>query len=363
MVGSLYLFLDPANPMSIAVTFVIVSQIIFWGGLCSNVVFDRLRTRFFYDVDDNDIVCDPSHILETKSTLNSKMKTLIVDDDEISLQIMKEMLISLGHTDITTCISGFDAIDIICRSDVNFDCLFLDVEMPAIDGVELCEFVRSVPDYTDVPIVMVTVKTGRQHVKAAFGAGATDYITKPYSIDELESRISAVQVAVSKDENIERVDRFISLTAMDNFLLQIERGGLFATNILTVKIEDFEQFRRRATTSELKNLLREFVVSTLAGLSDADALVAYAGNGVLACVSNTRAVDVVSLENLISERLLGKVSVEMRRNTYRPMVTVSTVQNISLQEREGESVFRLHCKIYDASEPTPIVLSTRKKSM
>lgn len=362
-IGSLYLFLDEANFVSIAATFIIISQIIFWGGLYSEIAVDRLRRVFLGAVNDDDIVSDPSHIIETSTMLNSKMKCLIVDDDEISLLIMKEMLVALGHTDLTTCISAHEALDVIDRSDVDFDCLFLDIEMPTMDGVELCEAVRAVPAYRDVPVIMVTVKTGREHVKAAFGAGATDYITKPYSIDELESRFSAMQVAVNKVKPFDGVDRFISLTAMDNFLLQIERGGLFATNILTVKIDDFEHFRKQASSSELKELLHEFAVSTLSGLSDTDALIAYAGKGILACVTNTRAVDVWSLENHVSECLFHQLSAEMSALVYQPKITVSAMQSISLQEREGESVFRLHCKIYDASEPRLNAQRSRKAMM
>lgn len=330
-------------------TFVIVRQIIFWGGLSLNIAFDRFGRRFLGLVNDDDIVNNPEHILETNAIMHPKMKCLVVDDDEISLQIMKEMLISLGHRDTTACISAPDALDVLDRND--FDCLFLDVEMPIMDGITLCDAVRARPAYKDVPIVMVTAKTGGEHVKAAFRAGATDYITKPYTTDELASRISAMQVVVNKDRSFDGVDRFISLTAMDNFLLQIERGGLFATNVLTIKVEGFELFQRRASSSEMKSFLRAFAVNTMASLSDTDSLVAYAGKGVLACVTTTRAVDIADLEYRISELFLNQCDAGMLRSIGRSNVTVSAMESIILQEREGKSVFRLHCKIYEASEP------------
>jgi CheY-like chemotaxis protein len=362
-VGSLFLFFNDGSILATLGTFVIVSQIIFWGGLSLNIAYDRIGRRFIGLLNDSDIVSNPAHILETNASINPKMRCLVVDDDEISLQIMKEMLVSLGHTDVITCISGHDALDVLDRSDKQFDCLLLDIEMPTMGGDVLCGVVRAQPAFKDVPIIMVTAKTGREHVKAAFRAGATDYITKPYSESELASRLSAMQVKVNKDRPFDGVDRFISLTAMDNFLLQIERGGLFATNVLTIKVEGFELFQKRASTSEVKSFLREFAVSTLASLSDTDALVAYAGKGILACVTTTRSIDVASLETQISEHLFDQRDAGMPRNIGQANVTVSAMQNISLQEREGESVFRLHCKIYDASEPQLRSARSRKRAV
>jgi DNA-binding response OmpR family regulator len=277
------------------------------------------------------------------------MKCLIVDDDELCLSIMEEMLNALGHFDVTACLTAHDALTVIGESETPFECLFLDIDMPHMDGVTLCGAIRAQEIYRDVPIVMVTAKTGREHVKAAFGVGATDYITKPYSLEDLQSRISAIQVAVQRDSPIEDGGKLISLTAMDNYLLQIERGGLFATSILTIKIEDFDLIEQQVSNAEKRSILQKFAVSTLSAFSATDALIAYAGDGVLASIINSQNVDVPAFEVAIERRLSAQIRAETLAYSSPLNVIVSGVENISLSDEEGQSVFHLHCKIHDAA--------------
>lgn len=350
-VSAFYLITQDATTPSTIVAFLIISQVIFWGGITFTMAYERLQRRYAGRVDDDDIVSEPGYILPNASTKDLSVRCLVVDDDEISLLIMKEMLMALGQNDVTICSSAQDALKIINESATAFDHLFLDIEMPNMGGVELCNIIRQQDAYRDTPIIMVTVKKGREDVKAAFGAGATDYITKPYSVDELESRLSAIRVAPNKRKSFDGVDRFISLTAMNNYLLQIERGGLFATNILTIKIDNYADLKTQTTQGELRNVLRDFARCTLTSLSDTDALVAYAGNGILACVTNTRKLDAHAVEHRISTQLFDTNRQTSTATRLVSGVSASTIQSISLEEREGESVFKLHCKIYDATEP------------
>jgi DNA-binding response OmpR family regulator len=347
--GAIYILLSDATFVAVVGTFVAVSQTFFWGSLSLEMLYRRIGKRIFGLLDDEDFVSKPANIFEKKIEAKPNMKCLIVDDDELCLSIMEEMLNALGHFDVTACLTAHDALTVIGESETPFECLFLDIDMPHMDGVTLCGAIRAQEIYRDVPIVMVTAKTGREHVKAAFGVGATDYITKPYSLEDLQSRISAIQVAVQRDSPIEDGGKLISLTAMDNYLLQIERGGLFATSILTIKIEDFDLIEQQVSNAEKRSILQKFAVSTLSAFSATDALIAYAGDGVLASIINSQNVDVPAFEVAIERRLSAQIRAETLAYSSPLNVIVSGVENISLSDEEGQSVFHLHCKIHDAA--------------
>ncbi len=238
------------------------------------------------------------------------MNILLVDDDDVSLQILSGMLREIGYNRITTCLSGAEAEAIIAAAKLPFDCMFLDIRMPEYDGIELTSAIRKQPEYKETPIIMVTAMTDRNHISRAFTAGADDYVTKPFEIDDLTARISAaemtfrqslrasdiqtvdpVQLAAGRwTSEIVQTDRaiggVITIAAMNNYLQQIERGGLFATNFLAVKIKDYDRLITENKAEETRNLLARVSDVLSAGLNNRHAFIAYAGNGVFACVVN-----------------------------------------------------------------------------
>ncbi|MDB5657532.1 MAG: response regulator [Cypionkella sp.] len=94
-----------------------------------------------------------------------------------------------GFPDVTTASSGQRALDALANSDDSFDCLLLDINMPGMDGVELCERVRRLEAYRTTPIIMLTAMSEGEYIDSAFKAGTTDYATKPFDIDELGARL------------------------------------------------------------------------------------------------------------------------------------------------------------------------------
>ena len=74
----------------------------------------------------------------------------------------------------------------------NPDLFLLDLMMPDPDGFKLCKILRAHPDFSKTPIIIITALDDNDSRVAAFGAGANDYITKPFHIDELALRIKAL---------------------------------------------------------------------------------------------------------------------------------------------------------------------------
>lgn len=130
--------------------------------------------------------------LTGNSLRSDGMKILAVDDDPIFLDLLLEMLRFQGHDDVSIAGSARDALALITCAAQPFDCFLLDIQMPEVNGVELCRSVRGLEAYRRTPIVMITALSGKNFVDAAFSAGATDYVTKPLDRLDLRARMGMV---------------------------------------------------------------------------------------------------------------------------------------------------------------------------
>ncbi len=122
-----------------------------------------------------------------KEIENSDIKILIVDDDPINLRVLSNYL-TLENYFITQAHDGSKALELIIE-DPDFDLIVLDVMMPGISGYEVCRTIRLDHPSNFLPVILLTVKDQMADLIDAFEAGANDYITKPFSKDELLSRV------------------------------------------------------------------------------------------------------------------------------------------------------------------------------
>ena len=114
------------------------------------------------------------------------LNVLAVDDDEQILRALRTSLKGRGY-DVRTASNGETALDIL--RDEKVDVVLLDLGLPGIDGHEV---IRQARAWRDVPIIVLTVRDSQEHKVAALDAGADDYVTKPFAIEELQARIRAV---------------------------------------------------------------------------------------------------------------------------------------------------------------------------
>ena len=114
------------------------------------------------------------------------LNVLAVDDDEQILRALRTSLKGRGY-DVRTASNGETALDIL--RDEKVDVVLLDLGLPGIDGHEV---IRQARGWRDVPIIVLTVRDSQEHKVAALDAGADDYVTKPFAIEELLARIRAV---------------------------------------------------------------------------------------------------------------------------------------------------------------------------
>jgi len=110
---------------------------------------------------------------------------LVVDDEPQITRVLRTTLSSHGY-DVRVAHDGESALEVM--KDWHTDLIVTDLGMPNVDGVELCRRVRHV---SEMPIIVLSVRDQEKTKIEALDAGADDYVTKPFSVDELMARIRA----------------------------------------------------------------------------------------------------------------------------------------------------------------------------
>ena len=113
-----------------------------------------------------------------------KHKILMIDDEEMILTMLKKCLETENFL-VYTADNAKKALELM---SVAPDIILLDINMPEMDGLELCQFVR---EHISCPIIFLTARVSEQDVIQGLSAGGDDYITKPFRVDELLARILA----------------------------------------------------------------------------------------------------------------------------------------------------------------------------
>ncbi len=111
-------------------------------------------------------------------------RLLIVDDEPDICNMLKDFFELLGYL-VYAAGSGLEAME---KLKLNPDMILLDINMPGMDGLQLCKRIRK---QINIPIIFLTAKVEEQDRINGLMAGGDDYITKPFSLDELQARVIA----------------------------------------------------------------------------------------------------------------------------------------------------------------------------
>ncbi|MDE6319008.1 MAG: response regulator transcription factor, partial [Lachnospiraceae bacterium] len=111
-------------------------------------------------------------------------KLLIIDDDTELLKMLRQYFL-LKKYEVITAENGMEALN---KINLQPDLILLDINMPRIDGIEVCQRIR---DKVDCPILFLTARVEEQDIVNGLSSGGDDYILKPFSLKELDARITA----------------------------------------------------------------------------------------------------------------------------------------------------------------------------
>jgi len=133
----------------------------------------------------------------------AKLKILVVDDEMFMRSLVRSHLNEMGviGANIEFAINGIEAAKLLKKDENIFNLILLDLEMPAVDGFTLLDFVRNSkrPEIRNVPVIVLTGHTDQGSVVKAAQVGIQGYIGKPVSRKDLEKRISAVLLPTEID--------------------------------------------------------------------------------------------------------------------------------------------------------------------
>jgi len=131
-------------------------------------------------------------------------KILLAEDDRNLGMLLSNYLNVKGH-DATLCVNGKEALESFKKE--SFDICILDIMMPEMDGITLLKEIRSINP--DMPVIFLTARNQKEDVIEGFKKGADDYMTKPFSMEELLYRIEAIFRRVSEPSSHKKEEVYV----------------------------------------------------------------------------------------------------------------------------------------------------------
>lgn len=193
-------------------------------------------------------------------------RVLVIDDEEHIVELIKFNL-ELNEFDVEAEYDGLEGY--IKVKQTKPDLVLLDLMLPGIDGMEVCKRIRADKDISSTPIIMLTAKHMEDDKINGLDVGADDYITKPFSVNELVARVNAVLRRYEKSKGNEagsieldeiKIDlknyevykngKKIDLTLKEFELLKLlaqNRGQVLSRNSLLDRIWGYEYFGETRT--------------------------------------------------------------------------------------------------------------------
>jgi len=120
--------------------------------------------------------------------IGENMKILIVDDSSVMRKVIKAAADVLDLETVEAQ-DGLEALDILAAGYRDIDLILLDWNMPGKTGFDVLQEIKGSDKYKHIPVMMVTTEGHKSSIVAAIRAGADNYLVKPFTVDELESKI------------------------------------------------------------------------------------------------------------------------------------------------------------------------------
>jgi two-component system chemotaxis response regulator CheY len=117
-----------------------------------------------------------------------EIKILLVDDQPLIRKIVRDILAQLGYMNVEEAENGQDALEKLKAK--KFDLIFLDWNMPVMQGIDVLRELRKMPAYKDTPVIMLTAEAEKEKVITAIQEGVTNYIVKPFKPATLKEKLA-----------------------------------------------------------------------------------------------------------------------------------------------------------------------------
>lgn len=260
------------------------------------------------------------------------MRILAVDDEPLVIRLLDATLKGLDYQDVEFATSGVQALHMLRTTSKPYSCILLDIRMPGMDGIELCQRIRRLPGYRHTPIIMLTALAEKVYIDQSFASGATDYINKPIDATELGARlrvakmlhleqhraeVSAIAERTLREEldtvrafdlsepvPIENVPRVINALALENYLHQLNNVGLFKVGLIGFQISHVANLYATNRPGPFLDILTDVAEAIFENTRTVESMISYFGDGgYVAVVPRASMFDTEELSNAISMTL------------------------------------------------------------
>lgn len=260
------------------------------------------------------------------AAMRPAMRILAVDDDPYILELLPLIATRNGFSDTITAASPAAALDIL-NADPTFGCLLLDINMPEMDGIELCRHIRAISAYQTTPIIMLTAMRDMKNMGNAFRAGATDYATKPFDIDVLGARLKHAQDEITQTrrevaathpgymrtskgfdmpDNLKMggMKNLVDLAKLENFLSGISGKDTADVQVFALRADPMGEIYDQVTLQEFTEFLADLANAAGSQFGDNSILMAFDRNGNLLIVTEALdGADQLAMEAAIEDEI------------------------------------------------------------
>lgn len=128
---------------------------------------------------------------------------ILIAEDNVTSRTLLQVIIGKWGYEVLTAVNGVEAWNILKEKD-SPQIAVLDWMMPEMDGIEVCRRVRGMEKTNPAYLILLTGRDSKADISLGLDAGASDYITKPFDVNELRARLSVAERMVALQENLNR---------------------------------------------------------------------------------------------------------------------------------------------------------------
>ena len=254
-----------------------------------------------------------------KLTHIDSVSILVVDDEPINRRVLQNHLSLAGYSIIEVG-NGKEALEVIA-SNQQVDLILLDVMMPKMSGYAVCEKIRKQYLASELPVILLTAKNRVSDLVAGFNVGANDYLTKPFSKNELLSRVKT-------HLNLNNIHKATSKFVPSEFLKSVGRESITDVvlgdhieknvTVLFTDIRDYTGLSETMTPEQNFKFVNAYVGRMGPIIQNNQGFVnQYLGDGIMALFP--KSVDYALKSCIEMQRIIFQYNVKREKEGYRPL--------------------------------------------
>ncbi|MBN2782202.1 MAG: response regulator [Campylobacterales bacterium] len=198
---------------------------------------------------------------------NSNFNILIVDDEQLNIELAAAYLKEDGYK-LSFALNAQAAMEMILKKDITL--ILLDINMPKVDGFEVCKMLKEDKRTKDIPIVFLTAQTDIKFISRAFEVGGVDYISKPFNGIELKVRVKTHLQTLSYLNEIKQKQTKLAQLSITDHLTKLHNIFYFDAQIknhlssdkkfwiIYIKIDNFDKINQLYGFEKANTIIKIF---------------------------------------------------------------------------------------------------------